>query len=83
MSKLWEVLAFRRMISPVILQVLFWSAVAGILYGTSVLIARHHWAWPIALVFGILAVRVIFEVAILAFRTYDRLGEIRDALRGK
>ena len=39
-----------------------------------------HWAWWIALIFGSLATRVLFETAILAFRAYERLGEIRDAL---
>ena len=33
------------------------------------------------LIFGTLATRVIFEGAILLFRTYDRLGEIRELLR--
>ena len=39
-----------------------------------------QWAWPLALVFGTLAVRVIFEIALLSFRIYERLGEIRDRL---
>ncbi len=81
MSVIWELLVFRRMISPIILQVLFWGAIGGTLYGTYVLIELGHWAWLFALIFGTLAVRVIFETAILAFRTYDRLGEIRDELR--
>ena len=81
MSVIWELLVFRRMISPIILQVLFWGAIGGTLYGTYVLIELGHWTWPVALIFGTLAVRVIFETAILAFRTYDRLGEIRDELR--
>jgi len=69
------------MISPVILQVLFWAGIGGVLYGTWVLFDLGHWAWPLPLIFGTLAVRVIFEMAILAFRSYDRLGEIRDELR--
>ncbi len=80
MSAVWDLLVFRRMISPIILQVLFWGAIGGTLYGTYVLIELEHWAWPLSLVFGTLAVRVIFETAILAFRAYDRLGEIRDEL---
>ena len=34
-----------------------------------------------ALVFGTLLVRVIFEIARLAFRSYERLVETRDATR--
>jgi len=81
MKAWWEILAFRRMVAPVIIQILFWGAIGGVLYGTYVLIELDHWAWPLPLIFGTLVVRVIFETAILAFRTYDRLGEIRDELR--
>jgi len=81
MKAWWEIFTFRRMIAPVIIQVLFWGAIGGVLYGTYVLIKLDHWAWPLSLIFGTLVVRVIFETAILAFRTYDRLGEIRDELR--
>jgi hypothetical protein len=81
MSVAMDVLAFRRMISPIILQVLFWGGIGGTLYGTYVLIALGHWAWPLPLIFGALAVRVIFEMAILAFRNFDCLCQIRDQLR--
>ena len=80
MKPVLELLTFRRMISPIILQVLFWGAIGGVLYGTYVLIELGNWAWPLSLVFGTLVVRVMFEMAILAFRSYDRLGEVRDAL---
>ncbi len=75
-----EVLTFKRMLSPVLLQVLFWSGVGGVLYGTYVLFTLGHWAWPLPLIFGTLAVRVLFERAILAFRTYDELCAIRAEL---
>ena len=80
MKPFLELLTFRRMIAPIILQLLFWGAIGGVLYGTYVLIVLGNWAWPLSLVFGTLVVRVMFEMAILAFRAYDRLGEIRDAL---
>jgi len=80
MKLVLELLLFRRMISPVILQILFWGAIGGVLYGTYVLIVLGNWAWPLSLVFGTLVVRVMFEMALLAFRVYDRLGEVRDAL---
>ena len=44
------------------------------------LFMREHWAWWLTLVFGTLLTRVIFEFALLAFRSYERLVEIRDAL---
>ena len=81
MNTIIDYLAFRRMIAPVLLQVLFWAGVGGTLYGTWVLISLYHWAWWMALVFGLIATRILFEGLILAFRAYDRLSEISAALR--
>ena len=81
MNRLANVLAFRTMVSPVVLQILFWAAIAGCLYGTYVLIQLENWAWWMALVFGPLLTRVVFERAMIAFRTYDRLSEIAAVLR--
>lgn len=69
------------MIAPYILELLFWSGIAGTAYGAFWLLTNDHWAWWIALVFGTLLTRVIFEFVLLAFRGYERLVEIRDALR--
>lgn len=80
MNALRDVLTFRKMVSPFVLQILFWAGIGGTLYGTYVLIELEHWAWWLALVFGLLLTRVIFERAILSFRTYDRLTEIAIAL---
>lgn len=80
MKTLVELLSFKRMIAPVVLQILFWGAIGGVLYGTYVLYTLDHGAWPLPLIFGTLLVRVLFEMGILAFRIYDRLGEVRDAL---
>ena len=75
-----QVLSFRRMISPALLQILFWAGIGGVLYGTYTLIKLDQWAWWLALVFGSWLARVIFERAILAFRSYDRLNEISSLL---
>jgi hypothetical protein len=69
------------MISPFLLQILFWAGIGGVLYGTYTLIVLDQWAWWMALVFGTLLVRVIFERAILSFRSYDRLNDIASLLR--
>ena len=81
MSTVLQVLSFRKMISPILLQILFWGGIGGVIYGTYILIRLDQWAWWMALVFGSLLVRVIFERAILAFRSYDRLNEISVLLR--
>jgi len=75
-----NVLRFRKMVAPYVLEILFWTGIAGTLYGAWWLFTHDHWAWWLALVFGILVTRVIFEFALLAFRSYDRLVEIRDAV---
>lgn len=82
MRWLVDVVRFRRMIAPYILELLFWAGIAGTLYGSYWLYSHDHWAWWVALVFGTLLTRLIFEFALLAFRSYDRLVEIRDALSG-
>jgi len=66
------------MASPILLQILFWAGVAGSLYGAYILFDLDNQAWPLPLIFGPLLVRVIFERAIIAFRSYDRLCDIHD-----
>ena len=80
MHGLIRLLAFRTMVSPILLQLLFWAGVASCLYGAYVLHSLDNWVWPFPLFIGPLLVSVIFEQAILQFRIYDRLGEISDAL---
>lgn len=81
MATLLDVLLFRRMVAPIILQILFWAGIGGTIYGSWVLFSLGNWAWPLALVFGSLTTRVMFEFGILTFRSYERLCEIRDLLR--
>jgi hypothetical protein len=80
MDGLNDFLTFKSMVSPVVLQVLFWAGIAGTFYGACLLFSLDHWAWWMALVFGTLLTRVIFEFAVLSFRTDDRLSEIAAAL---
>ena len=74
------ILKFERMISPAVLQLLFWAGIGGTLYGSWVLFELDNWAWPLPLVFGPLILRVVFERALIAFRSYDCLVEIRGQL---
>ena len=76
MGALHDVLTFRKMVSPAILQVLFWAAIGGCLYGTWVLIQLGNTLWFMPLIFGPLLTRVIFERALIAFRSYDRQCEL-------
>ena len=80
MKPIFDILTFKSMVSPLILQLLFWAGIGGTVYGTYVLINLGNWAWIFAITLGPLVVRVLFERAILSFRSYDRLGEIQRAL---
>ena len=80
MTMLGDYLRFRKFIMPAALQFLFWSGIAGSLYGAWWLYAHGNWAWIMALIFGPLMTRLIFEGFILRYRTYARLVEIVEKL---
>jgi hypothetical protein len=68
------------MISPFILQLLFWAAIGGTLYGTYVLIKLGNWAWFFPLIFGPLVARIIFERLMIAFQSYEKLCDIHQQI---
>jgi len=78
-----EILTFRRMITPTIIQIIFWLGVVGCLIsalGMMVSLPMGMGVIPglLILVFGTLGVRIWCELIILAFRIYDVLNEIKD-----
>ena len=81
MSECLNVSSLRRMILPYLLQVLLRAGIGGVLYGSWIVFDRDHRAWRTSLVLGSLVTRVLFERAILAFQTYDRLNEIASVVR--
>jgi hypothetical protein len=88
-----DYLTFRKMITPVIIQVLFWLGVVGVVvaslfqivrgilpnYGGGAMVLRGL----VILIVGPLLVRVYCELLILLFRMNETLTEIRDALKKK
>ena len=80
MSAFNDYLMFRKFIMPAALQLLFWAGVGGTLYGTWWLYTHDNWAWVMALPFGLLMTRLIFESFILRYQTYICLTEIRAKL---
>ena len=80
MKILKEYLRFERFIMPVALEILFWAGIAGTLYGAWWLYRHDNWAWIMALVFGVLLTRLIFESFILRYRTYIVINEINRKL---
>ncbi len=97
MNKTWkDYLTFRRMITPIIIQIVFWGGVAAVLIGGAVAFFRGLIAGvnnadvsaifmaligvPLLTVVGLIAVRVYTELLIVFFRINDNLQDLRDAL---
>lgn len=78
-----EYLSFRRMITPVFIQVIFWLAVIGIVVSGIVAISNGATGSGLLLiVLGPLGVRIYAEILIVIFRINDTLTEIRNAKVG-
>lgn len=86
-----DFLAFRTMVTPVIIQVLFWIGVIlclitgaiMVIYGvTQVQGGQEHYLWKGVLLFvlGPLGVRVYCEILIIFFRINETLTEIKHAM---
>ena len=74
--------SFRTMITPIIIQVIFWVGVVGcVIMGLGGVVGGRP-LWGLGLiVLGPLAVRVECELLILLFRIHDALQEIRASKR--
>lgn len=89
-SGMKDFLAFRRMITPVIIRIIFWigiglceiGGIAGIIIG----VAKRYGGGPLVLygilllVLGPIAVRIYCELLILFFRMNETLTEIKNKI---
>ena len=78
-----DFLVFRRMVTPIIIQVIFWLLTAIVMIGGLVLlifgdVALDRAVGLFALILGPLFVRVFAEILIVVFRMNDVLTEIRN-----
>ncbi len=80
MSDFW---AFRKMVTPVIIQILFWVGVIACLVGGVIMIGLGR-EYPgmvlkgvLVFIFGPLLVRVYCEILIVFFRINETLTEIK------
>ena len=91
---MWDFLTFRKMLTPVVIQILFWlGVVACILGGIGAILAgiaridrtpELIGIGILALVFGPLVMRIYCEWLIVLFRINDTLTDIRrNTERGK
>jgi hypothetical protein len=88
-----DFLKFRKMVTPIIIQILFWIGVAvSIVFGLILIVkgATADMAGGMQVLTGILmlllgpiAWRVYCELLIVIFRISETLVEVRDALRPK
>jgi hypothetical protein len=75
-----DFLAFRRMVAPILLQILFWILVVLNIVGSIYLMTRGSYFVLLGLVNLIvetLIIRVIFELLIIFFRMNETLTEIK------
>ena len=83
--------AFRKMVTPVIIQILFWVGViicviAGfVLIGTGIKQPGHQslLSGVLLVIFGPLVVRLYCEILIVFFRINETLTEIKHLLEGR
>ena len=88
-----DFLKFRKMITPVIIQVLFWVGVAGTVIAALVVMAMSFGSSGggaaqflgglIMLVLGPVVVRIYCELLILFFRMNETLTDIKHGLEKK
>lgn len=78
-----EYLTFRKMITPVFIQVIFWLAVAVLVIAGLARIADDAPVEGIALiVLGPLAARIYAEILMVIFRINDNVAALRDGRAG-
>ena len=71
-----DYLFFRKMISPILLKILFWPALAASIYYSIWLIRGGLTIGWVPLIVGSLFVRVMFEVMLLFFSINENLNAI-------
>ncbi len=87
-----DFLSFRKMITPLIIKVLFWvgvaiSVIVGLVFVVSSFTARGGGGLflygLLVIVLGPVVTRIYCEILILFFRMHDSLNEIKDLLAKK
>jgi hypothetical protein len=94
-ATLMEYLVFRKMVTPLIIQIIFWLGIAAVSIvclvqlvsalatGSVLIIVAGLFGSLIFFVLGTVTVRVYCELLVVAFRILDTLGEIKSQLEKK
>ena len=81
-----DFLAFRRMVTPILVQILYWALTALAIIGGLIFLivgdgAAERVGGLLWMLLGPLVIRVYAEFIIIAFRINETLSEIRRELR--
>jgi hypothetical protein len=92
-EKMDDFLKFRKMITPVIIQILFWAGVVGAVLGGLITMATSFGRYGggagtflvglLTIILGPVVVRIYCELLILLFRMNETLTEIKNGLSKK
>lgn len=75
-----EFLSFKKMITPIIIQVLFWLGVlVAVIAALATMFTQSFFAGLLMLILGPILVRVYCELLIVIFKIHDCLEGIREA----
>ena len=79
-----DLLTFRRMLAPVIIQIFFWIAsIFLVIVAFWAMLHQGFWRGFWVLILGPLSIRIVAEIIILLFRINETLTEIRNTMAGK
>ncbi|HNR30817.1 MAG TPA: DUF4282 domain-containing protein [Candidatus Hydrogenedentes bacterium] len=79
-----DFLSFRKMLTPIIIQVVFWiGVVVCVIGGLGAIIAGSGVAGLFMLVLGPVLVRIYAELLILLFKMNDTLTDIKNAVESQ
>jgi len=75
-----EFLSFHTMLTPIIIQIIFWVGVAGCVIAGIIMITVGKAQGLLIILLGPVAVRLYCEILIIFFRINDTLAEIKEVL---
>lgn len=74
-----DFLTFKKMITPIIIQVLFWIAVVVVvIFGFYTMFATSFFQGLLMVILGPVVYRILFEMMIVMFKMNDTLTDIKN-----
>jgi hypothetical protein len=72
-----EYMSFKKMITPAIIQGLFWLVVAGCVISGLIQLASEPLAGILLIILGPFVARIYAELLLIMFKIHERLGDIQ------